>query len=417
MSRISEAPELPSRLEQVKPQTKFRTAGELIVVGICALAFALNAAGIFATLLTANYAGDRDFVTYWSSGRQLVQHANPYDASAILRLERTTGFPDSLPPLIMRNAPPSLLIVLPLGFLSVRTASLVWSLLMVVAFWLSVRLIAAMHNRTGSQLNLLAYAFAPALSCLISGQMGLFVLLGLVLFLRLHKTQPILAGAALWLCALKPHLFLPFCVVLLAWIVVSRRYRILFGAAIAFGFSTVASLVMDPLVWVHYAQMMRAARLETQFIPCMSTMLRLFINPNAVWLQGLPAVVGCVWALAYFLRHRDWDWIEHGSLLLLVSVAVAPYSWFMDQAVLLPAILHALYLNRSRTLVAILAMFSAAIEIANVRGVPLRNPLLYPWTALIWLAWYLWVRHRAGVSHHRELAGIVDGVTNVTDNA
>jgi hypothetical protein len=141
--------------------------------------------------------------------------------------------------------------------------------------------------------------------------------------------------------------------------------------------------------------MMRAAQLETKLIPCVSTMLRLAIDPRAVWLQGLPAALGCVWALAYFRRHRRWDWIEHGSFLMLVSVAVAPYSWFMDQAVLLPALLHALYRNRSRGLVALLALLSAGIELANLRGVRLTNPVLYPWTAPVWLAWYLLANRRA----------------------
>ena len=125
-------------------------------------------------------------------------------------------------------------------------------------------------------------------------------------------------------------------------------------------------------------------------------MLRLAIAPGAGWLQGLPAAAGCVWALAYFRRHRDWDWLEHGSLLMLVSVAVAPYSWFMDQAVLLPALLGALYRNRSRTLVALFALLSAGVEIANLRGVPLGNAALYPWTAPVWLGWYLLANRKAG---------------------
>jgi len=111
---------------------------EYLIVGICSLGFALNASGICATLLTAGYAGSRDFVTYWASGHQLVQHANPYDGQAILQMERSTGFPENLPALIMRNAPPSLLLVLPLGFLGIRTASLLWSLLMVGSLVLSV---------------------------------------------------------------------------------------------------------------------------------------------------------------------------------------------------------------------------------------------------------------------------------------
>src|ERR1035438_3477979 len=108
-----------------------------------------------------------------------------------------------------------------------------------------------MHERRMIGLDVLGFTFAPALSCLISGQMALFVLLGLALFLRLHRSRPFLAGASLWLCALKPQLFLPFGVVLLAWVIVNRQTRIVLGAAAAFGFSSAVAFALDPLVWVH----------------------------------------------------------------------------------------------------------------------------------------------------------------------
>jgi hypothetical protein len=208
MTGAMDGQDIRRRIRLLTQPKTIRVVAEFLVVGICTLAFALNAAGLLTTLLTDNYAGVRDFVSYWSSGRQLVAHANPYDGHAILQLERSVGLAPGVQPLVMRNPPPALLLVLPIGFLSVRAASLFWSLLLVGALVLSVQMIAAMHGRSKSQLNILAYTFAPALSCLITGQQAIFVLLGLVLFLRLNQTRPFLAGASLWLCALKPHLFL-----------------------------------------------------------------------------------------------------------------------------------------------------------------------------------------------------------------
>jgi hypothetical protein len=266
---------------------------------------------------------------------------------------------------------------------------------MLAALVVSVRMIAAMHNRSKSELNILAYTFAPVLSCLIAGQMAIFVMLGLVLFLRLYSSRPFLAGAALWLCTLKPHLFLPLGVVLLAWIIVSRRYKILGGAAIAFAVSNAIAWFMDPLVWSHYLHAMKAEGIDTQIIPCVSMILRMIVSPSSLWLQFLPAAVGSVWALLYFRKHRDgWDWLKHGSLILLVSVLVAPYSWFMDQTVLLPALMPALYRNRSRNLVAIFALLSAATESGNFLSLNLRNYALYVWSAPAWLAWYLYATTR-----------------------
>lgn len=417
MHRNLDARAFRRRIELVVRHKQVRAIFEFLIVGVCTFAFALNAAGICATLLTDNYAGERDFITYWSSGHQLFKRANPYDYDTILRLERSAGYSATQPPLIMRTPPFSLPLVLPLGLLGVRSASLLWTALMLASLVLSVRILAAMQGHSKSPLNYLAYTFAPVLSCLIAGQMALFVLLGLVLFLRLHGTHPLLAGAALWLCALKPHLFLPFGIVLLAWIIVSRSYTILLGAALAFGASSLAVAFLDPLAWSHYSQMMRAANLDTVFIPCLSTMFRLAVRPGSLWPQYLPAFLGCLWAVAFFRKHRkDWDWSRHGGLLMLVSVVAAPYSWFMDQAVLLPALLYALYQNRSRNLVAVLALLSAAIEVANFRGVPLRSPLIYPWTATVWLAWYLYAVYQAGLRDKSAPEGLNGGVA-VLENA
>jgi hypothetical protein len=109
-----------------------------------------------------------------------------------------------------------------------------------------------------------------------------------------------------------------------------------------------------------------------------------------MWLQYLPVAIGCMWAILYFRRHRErWDWMAHGSPLMLVSVLVAPYSWFIDQAILVPALLHGVLLTRSRSLLAALALASAVIEIGPLRGLPVLQSPFYLWTAPAWLAWYL----------------------------
>ena len=77
-------------------------------------------------------------------------------------------------------------------------------------------------------------------------------------------------------------------------------------------------------------------------------------------------------------------------MLLIVSVACAPYAWFTDEAVLLPAVLVAVYradaLDRS-LLPFGLATGAALIEL--LAGVQLTTPF-YLWTVPAWLAWYLY---------------------------
>jgi hypothetical protein len=362
---------------------------ELSIALVSGLALAITALFLCVAPLTGKIAGARDFVVYWATGQQLFHHANPYDVDGMMRIERAAGLPTEYGVLFMRNPPWALPIAFPLGLIGIRAGAMVWSLVLLACLWGSVRMVWQMHGRPRNLLNFLGYSFAPALVCLIVGQTSLFALLGLVLFLRLHGTRPFLAGMSLWLCALKPHLFLAFGVVLIAWVVVSGCYKILLGAAAAMAASCGAAWWIDPSAWTDYAQMMRTYGIEREFIPCWSVVLRLWVSPQTMWLQYLLPVLGGAWAVAYFWKRRHaWDWLNDGSVLVLVSILSAPYCWVFDQAVAIPALLQGAYITRSRILLAFLALASLLIEIGLICGIKLPSAF-YLWTAPVWLAWYL----------------------------
>jgi len=264
-----------------------------------------------------------------------------------------------------------------------------WSLMLLACLWGSVYMVWQMHGRPSKLLNFLGYSFAPALVCLIVGQTSLFALLGLVLFLRLHRTRPFLAGVSLWLCALKPHLFLVFGVVLLMWVVVTRSYKVLLGAVTALAASCALTWLLDPAAWGQYSHMMRSYGIEREFIPCWSVVLRLWVSPQTTLLQYVLLLPACCWAVVYFWRKRhSWDWVTDSSLLMLVSILAAPYCWVFDQAAAIPALLDGAYRTRSRVLLALLAAASLGIEVALVCGIRLPSAF-FLWTAPAWLVWYL----------------------------
>jgi glycosyl transferase family 87 len=362
---------------------------ELSIALVSGMALAITALFLCVAPLTGNIAGARDFVVYWATGQQLVHHANPYDVDAMMRIERGAGLPGEYGVLFMRNPPWALPLTLPLGLVGVRLGALLWSLLLLACLWVSVRMVWQIHGRPSKLLNFLGYSFAPALVCLIVGQTSLFALVGLVLFLRLHRTRPFLAGMSLWLCALKPHLFLAFGVVVVAWVVVSGSYKVLLGAIAALAASCAATWWIDPTAWKDYARMMRTYGIEGEFIPCWSVVLRLWTSPHTIWLQYLLPAVGCSWAVIYFWkRRRTWDWLKDGSVLMLVSILSAPYCWVFDQVIAIPALLEGAYITSSKILLTILALLSLTIEIGLVCGIKLPSAL-YLWTAPAWLAWYL----------------------------
>ncbi|MGB7264593.1 MAG: glycosyltransferase 87 family protein [Terracidiphilus sp.] len=392
---------MASKLDLPHAQDR-RDFADLSIAVVAGLAFALTILFIFAVPLAGNLAASRDFVSYWAAGRQLVRHANPYDRDAISALEHSAGFSYKAV-LIMRNPPWALPLAYPLGWLGLRVAAALWTLLLLASLLISVRMVHQLYGSPPNHIHWLGFAFTPALICLTMGQTSLFALLGLVLFLRLHRRRPFAAGAALWLCALKPHLFLPFAAALALWIVVSRSYRLLAGTASAIALSSAAAFAIDPAAFADYTRMMRSPAVENEFIPCLADALRHWLSPQSVWLQYLPAALCCLWALFYFWRRRTaWDWLANGSPLMLVSILAAPYCWFYDQGLAIPALLDGAYATRSRKLLAALTLLIllADIEICVVRVI---SPL-YLWTAPAWLAWYLLARTKFAQPAMRPLA-------------
>jgi len=358
------------------------------------LALALTILFLFAVPVAGKLSASRDFVSYWATGQLLVRHANPYDRDAVAALEHSAGLTVKAV-LIMRNPPWALPLAYPLGFLPLRLAGILWSLILLACLLISVRMVRELHGAPPNRIHWLGLAFTPGLICLTMGQTALFALLGLVLFLRLHRSRPFAAGAALWLCALKPHLFLPFAAALAAWIVVSRGYKLLAGAAAAIALSSAAAFAIDPSAWRDYIQLMRSPAVENEFIPCLADAMRHWYLPQAAWLQYLPAALCCLWAFIYFWRRRaSWDWVTNSSPLMLVSLLAAPYCWFYDQCLAIPALMHGAYVTRARKLLAALALAILVVD-GEICGVPVISPL-WLWTAPAWLAWYLFARASAG---------------------
>jgi len=356
----------------------------ILGLGVCFIVF----------FMSAQRAARRDFISYWSAGQQLVHRQDPYDAGAILRIEKSAGFQGSRA-FFMRNAPNAFLLAYPLGFLSARAGVILWTLAIVAALMLSIRLIWTMHGRPDDRLHLAGYLFAPAVACLLAAQTAIFILLGVTLFLYFHKTRPVAAGAALLLLTFKPHLFVPFGIVLLAWIVLKRAWPILISASCAVALALLFAYLADPHCWQQYFHMAKREHLASELLPTTSLLFRLLIDRGAFWLQFVPAFAAGVWAVRYFFTHRrDWNWHSHGLLLLLVSVLVAPYAWFSDEAILLPAILAGLYTLRDRGRSAVPFGIIAGIALIEVFFTQDMATFHFIWTAPAWLLWYLHATRR-----------------------
>jgi len=333
----------------------------------------------------------RDFIVYWATAQQLVRHGNPYDPSALNQIEKAAGF-QGRTSYFMRNTPWTLPLALPLSCGGPSATALPWSLAMLGLLVISVRSIRNALGYSASWLDWLGLCFPPALFCVWLGQTSILPLLGFSLFVRLHKSNPFAAGAALWFCSIKPHLLLPFAAVLLVWIAVTRSFRILAGAATAFAAGALITTWIDPSVWGQYIHYMRTSVITREFTPCLGDLLRDWIRPSAEWLAFVPAIMGTVWALAWFWRRRhQWQWHEQGGLLVLVSILAAPFGWIFDQTLAIPAILFAASRSRSQAVLPVLALLYLLVEIQLISPLDLHSAV-YLWIAPAWLVWYIFAQ-------------------------
>jgi hypothetical protein len=294
--------------------------------------------------------------------------------------------------MMMLTTPFILPIIAPMSLGGAWIGSLLWTLVLVACIVVAVRLLWTMHGRPTNRLHLLCYLFAPTIFCVFAGQSVVLVMIGLVAFLWFHRWSPLLAGAGFALAvSIKPHLFIVFGIVLVLWTLARRRYALFAGVIAWLAALGLCATLLDPLCWTQYFNMMRTQHLENIMLPNLSMLFRLAVDANAPWLQLVPAALGSLWAVWYARRHQDdWDWLEHGSLLMIVSVMVAPYSWFSDEVTLMPALLCAVYAaNRNGRSLAWAGVIAGVALLMVFFRVPI-NLFYFTWTPIFWLATYLY---------------------------
>jgi hypothetical protein len=251
-----------------------------------------------------------DFVEYWAAGHLNALGQNPYDPESVHKLQDDIGRGADFP-IMMWNPPWTLSLAMPLGLLPAPLARLLWFIahLGLLAFCAD-----SLWRLYGGPPRLrwlawaIAFTFLPTHFLLWSGQIAPFILLGVVAFLfEQRRGRFWLAGAATVLIALVPPLL---CNPAVLWQYVD------------------ALLHHPPAQWIS---------------PTIGSMLRLAFGPEKFWLQFVPPLVGLLWFVPHWLRHRrNWDWAEQMPWLLLASFLTASYgAWPYDLVVLLVPVIEA----------------------------------------------------------------------------
>lgn len=360
---------------------RFQLAASIAVLLVCL--------GLLSAALYQN-AANRDFISYWTSAQLLRAHANPYAHDAVLRAEHQAGMKYS-EPLIMRNPPWALFVVIPLGFFSAPTASFLWLLVLITAALLSIKCL-----RMGCRPPpLVVYLFAPILGCAMAGQTSIFLLAGIAFFLKYQERLPYLSGVALLLPAMKPHLFLLLWPVILIECWRKKNWRLLIGFGAGLAAAAVFPMLFDVRVWPDYLAGMRAEQIDQRYLPNLSFLLRTMTPGHPVGMQAVPSILGLLWCCRFYWRRRNsWNWGEDGAAVLLISTMVSPYSWPFDQLLLLPAIIHVSSLRLPGKALSALAVVNGLAVLLLVLTIPLHSPA-YAWSGTACLIWYVWARRNA----------------------
>lgn len=340
-----------------------------------------------------------DFIEYWSASRLLLDGKNPYSIEELRVLQRPlTG---SETPLIMWNPPWALSLLAPFGLMEYSTSRWLWLILNLGLVLFSARWLWSRYVRwegspwiaTGGTF-LLAITFLPGAVVLSLGQIGPVILAGIVGFLSLvQRKQYFWAGAVTLLIALKPHLLFLFWIVLLIWVMKTRRWVLVAGAASALIFAVGLPLILYDDLIAGYFSLVNTESIFHHPSTTTGSFLRWILGWEEVWLQLLPMVPGILWGALYWRQHsRNWEWDRRIPLLLLVSVVTTCYGWVFDQAVLYPALFQAVgWLLRTGQQSDVFVS-AACYTLFNVAGFILIaagfNGLAYFWMAPAWLVLY-----------------------------
>ena len=284
-----------------------------------------------------------DFVEYWAAGRLALDGADPYAPELLLPLQRDAGR-DTDEAIMMWNPPWTLPLVLPLGALPARVAQLMWLLVGAAAIAVGVQLFARTLVGGRRTLWLAAAGFVPVYLVLQAGQIGPLLVLGAALACAYAGTRPLLAGAALVLVSVKPHLAYLVWVALIVDAVAARRWKLL-GGGIAVGLAFAAlPLLFVPQVYHDYLHAMRDHPPAQWVSLTLGTLLRFAFGEGRFGLQFLPMLAGLGWFAWYWLPRRgSWHWGDELPKLLFVSFLTSPYgAWHFDLVLLLIPVLHRL---------------------------------------------------------------------------
>lgn len=294
-----------------------------------------------------------DFAAFWAAGKLTVDGGNPYSGDRLRDTQAAVGLTDLA--VIAWNPPWTLGLLAPFGALPFRAAYGLW----VVVHLALIAISAVLLWRTfGGQKRfvwvalVLALTFVPTVFLIGNAQLTAIVLFGVAGFAAaIRAERPVLAGAALALCATKPHLFVPLGVWIIACACRSEwGRRVLLGSFAAGVLLCVPPTIAAPHVWSDYVAAVTGPPdghirpLSEWKPPLIGWWMRQAVPGTPFWLQWTPmlAAAGVIagWCAKNHTRFTPSESLVQLSWLVGLSLLAAPYgAWSYDLVLLLVPVL------------------------------------------------------------------------------
>ena len=335
-----------------------------------------------------------DYLQYQSAARATLAGQNPYDGRVLYPIQQDigTGWAD---PVMMWNPPWTLPLALPLGAMHWRLGQLLWFALNFAAVVSSAGLLWRMFAGPRERPWLafaLTLGFAPTLFLLLLGQISGLLLFGLTGFLWAVRNERYpLAGCCAALTAIKPHLFVPFAMLLLLEAIHKNQYRrTILAGGLTLAVCGLIPLAWNPDVWSQYREATGAGAAASH------NTIREWVHPTLGYAirQALPgepframflpllAVLPLV-AIHWYRRRADWNWTVELPRVVIVSLLAAPYgAWGFDRVVLLiPVVQAAVWLVPYRALAIRFAIAFGTLNLLALLTLLRENSMTNPWFA------------------------------------
>ncbi len=372
----------------------------IVWVGLVAgvLILVMRSGDIF---MTPAFLQADDFVQYWAAGRVSLLGGNPYDPAQLLPWQHQAGRTTyvSGTATMVWNPPWAMLLLMPFAALPYPTARILWFgvsfvLLAVSSLWIWRRYGGS--ERTRWRAWVIAFTFMPALIMLRVGQIGVFLLVGVVGVLQaVAQRQWLCLGAWLVLLSIKPQLIYLLPVVLLVWLVERRQGLPVLSGMVVLAVAIGAVWMVNPAIMQHYVTALMTYPPVAWATPTLGSVLRLIFGPDRFWLPLLPTIAGLAWTvIQWWRRRRAWNWEAELPLLVFVSLLTTLYTWTYDLVLLLLPIIALLArrlgqeaAGKTKPFVPVYGLLCMVMLI-----VQRLNPddFWFVWVTPVLLAWYLW---------------------------